>query len=297
MTDHSTVPRFIAWGELLWDLFPDGPRLGGAAANAAYHAACWGADARLVSRVGRDELGRSAKRELAARGVEVGAVQEDEDAPTGTVHVDLDQGEPRYRIAEGVAWDRIAWHDGLREVFAGASVVLFGTLAQRSALGFDAIEQALGHTPAGAVRLCDLNVREPYATRAVVDRALSLANVVKLNEAEVLVLGRLFAQPDVISWLLHERAVGLVALTRGSRGALLATAQQRIEHPGFPLSASDGDAVGAGDAFSATLGLARHEGRTLAECLERANRYAAHVASRRGGMPPPPAAPSARRVL
>lgn len=288
MSVDSTAPRFIAWGELLWDLFSDGPRLGGAAANAAYHAACLGAESRLVSRVGADALGQSALTELGQRGVDVRAVQVDADAPTGTVRVELDQGEPRYRIAEGVAWDRIAWHDGLCEVFAGASVVLFGTLAQRSALGFDAIEQALAHTPPGAIRLCDLNVRQPYATPSLIDRALSLANVVKLNEAEQEVLGTLFGQRDVIAWLLEERGIDLVALTRGSRGALLATSSTRIEQAGFPLGSSDGDAVGAGDAFSATLGLALHSGASLGECLERANRYAAYVASHRGGMPPAP---------
>jgi len=291
MSDSSGAPRFIAWGELLWDLFPDGPRLGGAAANAAYHAACLGAESQLVSRVGDDELGARALRELHSLGVAVGAIQVDPDAPTGTVRVELDQGEPRYQIAAGVAWDRIAWQDELAASFARANVVLFGTLAQRSPLGFDAVERALSHAPASAIRLCDLNVREPFATRAIVDRALGLASVLKLNEGELAVLGRLFEQSDVVSWLLGTRGIELVAVTRGARGALLATRAERVEHPGFALSSPNGDAVGAGDAFSATLGLELWRGSSLPQSLERANRYAAHVASQRGGMPPPPAAP------
>jgi sugar/nucleoside kinase (ribokinase family) len=142
------------------------------------------------------------------------------------------------------------------------------------------------------VRFCDLNVREPFATRKIVDRAVSLANVLKLNEHEVAVLGRLFDQRDIVSWLLAERGVGLLAVTRGARGALLATNNERVEHPGFPLSRSDGDAVGAGDAFSAALGLELWRKSSLARCLERANRYAAHVASQRGGMPPLPVRPA-----
>jgi fructokinase len=285
MQNHARSPRFIAWGELLWDLFPDGERLGGAAANAAYHAASLGADALLVSRVGRDELGARALGELAQRGVDVRAVQIDEHAPTGTVHVEFDAGEPRYRIATGVAWDRIAWQSELGEVFRTASVVCFGTLAQRSSLGFDAVERALAHAPITALRLCDLNIREPFATREIVDRALSLSSIVKLNEGEAATLARLFGARDAVSWLLRERGLELVAVTRGAHGASLTTRDERVGHPGFPLSSNAGDAVGAGDAFSAALALELCRKRPLATCLERANHYAAHVASHAGGMP------------
>ncbi|HEY4107162.1 MAG TPA: PfkB family carbohydrate kinase, partial [Polyangiaceae bacterium] len=194
MRTEPSELRFIAWGELLWDLFPDGPRLGGAAANAAYHAHCLGANALLVSRVGDDELGARARSELFARGVETRAIQIDDTAPTGTVNVEFGDGEPRYRIATGVAWDRIGYQPELGEVFAEADVICFGTLAQRSPLGFDAIERALSNAPKTALRLCDLNVREPFATRAIVDRALGLASIVKLNEGEVATLSRLFAR-------------------------------------------------------------------------------------------------------
>lgn len=289
MSQAGARPRFIAWGELLWDLFPDRARLGGAAANAAYHAACCGADSLLVSRVGQDELGARALAELRQQGVDVRAIQIDPEAPTGTVQVTLDRGEPRYKIATSVAWDRIEWQAELGASFQSASIVLFGTLAQRSPLGFDTLERALAELPPRALRVCDLNVREPFATRQIVDRALSLANIVKLNESEELVLSRLFAQSDIVSWLLAERGVSLVAVTRGARGALLATTTERVEHPGYALSSETGDAVGAGDAFSAALSLELWRGSPLLTSLERANRYAAHVASQPGGMPPPPA--------
>ncbi len=101
------MTRLVSWGELLWDLFPDGARLGGGAANVAYHASLLGARAALVSRVGDDALGRRALTELSSRGVDVSAVQIDADAPTGSVRVELAQGEPRFTLAQGAAWDRI----------------------------------------------------------------------------------------------------------------------------------------------------------------------------------------------
>ncbi|HEY4105045.1 MAG TPA: PfkB family carbohydrate kinase, partial [Polyangiaceae bacterium] len=119
----------------------------------------------------------------------------------------------------------------------------------------------------------------------IVDRALALANAVKLNENEAATLARLFGQKDVTAWLFEQRNVELVAITRGARGAMLSTERERVEHPGFPLSSSNGDPVGAGDAFSAALSLELCRKSPLSVCLERANRYAAHVASRAGGMP------------
>lgn len=282
---QGPAARFLAWGELLWDLFPDGARLGGAAANAAYHAHALGAEARLVSRVGKDELGERALRELSERGVDVSAVQIDEHAPTGTVHVELVDGEPRYRIATGVAWDHIAWRHELASAFDDADVICFGTLAQRSPLGFTTVERALGYAPKHALRLCDLNVREPFATPEIVDHALRLASIVKLNESELTTLQHIYAREDVVHFLLEERGIELVAITRGARGAVLQTRTERVEHPGFPLGSHNGDPVGAGDSFSAALGLELARKAPLATALERANRYAAYVASRAGGMP------------
>ena len=281
--------RFVAWGELLWDLFPDQIRLGGAAANAAYHAACLGAQATLVSRIGNDELGARAKNELGRLGVDTRWVQLDARAPTGTVDITLIEGEPHYEIAADVAWDRLAWTDALKKPFGRANVVSFGTLAQRGARGFEALQRALSCVQSDTIRFCDLNLREPFVTRSLVDQAISLASVVKLNEAEVLRLGQLFGQSDVVSWLMAVRGVKLVAVTRGSHGAMLATPRERFEHSGEPLSASGGDAVGAGDAFGAALSVSLAQGVPLADCLAKANRYAAHVASNTGGMPAPPA--------
>lgn len=278
-------PLVVAWGELLFDLFPDGPRLGGAAANVAFHAAALGARALLVSRVGDDALGRSATAELAASGVDVRFVSVDAERPTGTVRVELVEGEPRFTLGEQAAWDRIELVPELLPELAAADAFVFGTLAQRTPLGSEALARALGSLPAGCHRLADLNVRPPHVTERALSLALEQASVVKLNELEASRVSALLGE-DAVSGLL-ARGVALVALTRGSAGALLATNDERFEHAGFP-AAPGGDPVGAGDAFTAALalGLCRREG--LATCLARANRYASFVAGERGAMPRAP---------
>ena len=271
----------MCWGELLWDLFPDGPRLGGTAANLAYHAAQLGARALLVSRVGDDELGRRALHELEQAGVDVGQVQLDAERPTGTVNVSLEDGEPRFRIGERVAWERIELRDDLVPVLERAAAFCFGTLAQRTPLGCASLEQALTHVVGH--RVLDLNLRPPQVDAALLERAIERATVIKLNEAEHALVAELLGANPVGALL--GRGVELVALTRGARGAELFTRAGGASHPGFPLSSTEGDRVGAGDAFTAVLVTGLCRGTPLPALVVRANRYAAWVASCRGAMP------------
>lgn len=289
MTEPITL---VCWGELLWDLFPDGARLGGGAANVAYHLAQLGNRTLLVSRVGDDALGHRALRALDDAGVEPSLIQVDRERPTGTVSVELDDGEPRFSLAQQAAWDRIEYEPRAKAAIAGARALCYGTLAQRMPLALGALERALAEAPDPVLRICDLNVRLPHTTRAAVEAALGRADVVKLNRAEAGVLGELFGAGDPVRWLLEARGVELVALTLGADGAELVSRDERVSHPGF--AASGGDRVGAGDAFTAVLAHLLVRGRPLAEIVEQANRYAAFVASQPGATP---AVPDALRRL
>jgi len=278
-------PLVVCWGELLFDLFPDGPRLGGAAANTAYHLAQLGARSVLVSRVGDDDLGRDAVAFLERNGVDVSHVQRDDEHPTGTVRVEIVDGEPRYRIAEAAAWDEIRIDRELERTLQSADAICYGTLAQRTVLGTSTLRRALGATRPDAHRVCDLNLRPPHVTDAVLRGALERASVVKLNDTELEHVALLLGTRHVARALL-ARGLAMVALTHGARGAELFTAAGHFQADGVAVDTRQGDPVGAGDAFSAclTIGLCRE---TQPEALlEGANRYAAFVASERGGMPP-----------
>jgi fructokinase len=277
--------KLVCWGELLWDLFPDGPRLGGTAANVAYHAAQLGQPVALVSRVGNDELGARAKAELAAAGVDVECVQVDADRPTGTVEVQIRDGEPSYRIASVAAWDSIEWTEALAALVRSAGALCYGTLAQRTPLGSGTLSRALAAAP--QLCICDLNLRPPFADRSMIERSLAAATAVKLNEMEADALCKLFEIPDAEQWLLRQPNITLVARTNGARGATLVSRSERCEVGGEPVSG--GDAVGAGDAFTAVLAIESMRGSQLATIASRANRYAAYVASQPGAMPKVPA--------
>lgn len=278
-------PTVVAFGELLFDLFPDGPRLGGAAANVAFHAAALGARALLVSRVGNDELGRRALGRLRERGVDVRFVGTDLDRPTGTVHVDLIDGEPRFRIGDQCAWDRLEVTPELTAELGLADAFVFGTLAQRSPLGSGALRAALGALPPRCLRVADLNLRPPHVSEAVLTTALAHASVVKLNEPEATRVAAALGADDPVPALLG-RGVSVVVVTHGAAGAELHTRHSHERHPGF-AALPTGDAVGAGDAFTACLTVELCRATPLPKLLARANRYASFVASHRGAMPEP----------
>jgi len=286
VTPVSGAERVAAIGEVLWDVFPDGRRLGGAPANVACHLARLGRPVALVSRVGDDDLGRAAVAGLAERGVDTAAVQVDPERPTGVVRVELEGGEPRYAI-EPAAWDALACPPAVEALAGGAGLVCFGSLAQRDPLARSAIAQAVAATPPGAWRLLDLNLRPPHDEPERILAALELADAVKLNADELARVGGLLGG-DPLDRLLGERGLRLVAVTRGAAGALLATPDERVEAAGTP-AAPGGDAVGAGDAFCAVLAHHLLRRTPLARAGELANRYGAFVASRRGAVPDVPA--------
>lgn len=286
-------------GELLWDVFPDKRLLGGSGANVAYHAALLGADSHLISRVGDDALGRMACAELRRAGVHTSQVSIDPHRPTGTVDVTLENGEPRFRIGQHVAWDRVdPGEDGLR-LSREADAVCYGTLVQRTPLLRGRIRKLLGALrsfgssgPLGGKRsarpLCilDINLRPPYLDLETITEALRLADVVKLNDEEAEWVKTTFRARDPVDFLLHAFSVRLVAVTHGENGATLYGHQILASEPG--ISVKGGDPVGAGDSFVAALAVGLSEGRSLPSVLAETNRYAAWVASQHGAMPKGP---------
>ncbi|MEY2882053.1 MAG: hypothetical protein RLZZ15_4433 [Verrucomicrobiota bacterium] len=285
--------RVIGLGEILWDLLPEGRQLGGAPANFAYHARALGADAGIVSRVRRDALGRAILRRLIKSGLSIELVQFDPAAPTGTVTVALNPaGTPAYTIHENVAWDRLRATPRNRHALAQADAVAFGTLAQRTPAARAAIRELLGYTPPAALRIFDLNLRQKYFSREIVEESLGLANVLKLNDAELPVVAEMFAltggERAVVAALAARFRLRLVALTRGARGSLLFDGTRWSEATPRPITVVD--TVGAGDAFTAALAVGLLRGMKLGALHRAANAVARHVCGCAGATPPLPAA-------
>lgn len=284
---QSTV---IGLGELLWDIFPDARRPGGAPANVAFQACQLGCRGVVCSRVGDDELGREIRDFLRGQGLETSSIQIDRDHPTGTVTVDTSVADhPEYVIHEDVAWDHLAWDGPTRELMEQADAVCFGTLAQRSPVSRETILRCLLATSETCRIVYDVNLRQTWYDRIAIERSLQSADVVKLNHHETDVLAKLLdigpTDPRRFANALQTRfEVPLTCITRGENGCLLIRNDEVVDIPGVRIDVSD--AVGAGDAFTAALIFALLQDWPLPVTGAFANRVGALVASRPGAMPP-----------
>ena len=288
----------LGLGELLWDILPEGLRLGGAPANFTVMAGRLGSHAVLLSRIGRDDLGRLAVERLDPLPVDAGFVETDPTHETGrvTVHFQGGQpGQPIYTIHQPAAWDFLELSDEWVRLAERADAICFGSLAQRSLESRQTIQTLAAQTSSSCIRVFDVNLRAPFYSGEVIQESLELATVMKMNDAEVpLVLGLLGLPADDgpgtdplrmgAERLLEEfPTLEMVAVTRGGHGSLLVTREQWHEHPGIEVKVTD--TIGAGDAFTAALTHYLLRGADLPTLNEAGNRWGGWVASQSGAMP------------
>lgn len=288
----TTQRKVIGIGEVLWDMLPSGPRLGGAPANFAYHVGQLGMPAAVVSRVGRDSLGRQATEQLRERGIEVMAGQCD--LPTGTVDVQLDDaGVPAYSIATPAAWDCIEWTPELKEAASHARAICWGTLAQRGHSAA-AIRNAATCAPPDCLKVFDANLRAPHYSMAAIAESLQVCNVLKLNDDELALLARNGLahtggnETEACRGILQSNSgLRMVVLTCGSRCSHVVTSGGEVSTVPTP-HVNVADTVGAGDSFTAAMCAALLSGMPAAEAHRLAVDVSAFVCTCHGAMPPMP---------
>ncbi|NLG16455.1 MAG: carbohydrate kinase [Fibrobacter sp.] len=276
-------------GEILWDLFPSGKRLGGAPANFCYHARMLGAEAFVVSRAGFDDAGEEIISELNSLGLSSDYVSLDKKHPTGSVSVSVDQnGIPDYKIKECVAWDHIVFDRKEYDLAKAVDAVSFGTLAQRCSTARLSIVKFLENSRKDALRIFDINLRMNYYSSELIERSLQLCNVLKINDNELDTLASFFSlsgsYEEMLSGLVKRYNLRIAALTRGGNGSILCTPEEISVHPGFPVTVCD--TVGAGDAFTAALAIGLLKEESLSSINESANRIASYVCRFPGATPP-----------
>lgn len=283
----------VGLGEVLWDVFPDEARFGGAPANFACHAAALGARAAMVSAVGpeNDPLAGRALTTLTQHGVDVSAVTRNPHE-TGRVMVEVDsQGHASYRFVEHPAWDFIDWSEPAAAMAQDASAVCFGTLAQRHEHSRATIERFLSVIPRHAWRIFDVNLRGEFWNDERIVRSLHLANALKLNSDELPIVARacgLAARGrEALTAIREQFDLRLVAFTDGSHGATLVTADA-VDHCQAPRVAVR-DTVGAGDSYTAAMTLGMINNWPLAQVNQRAVEVAAYVCTQSGATPKLPA--------
>ena len=283
------MQKVICFGEVLWDLLPMGKLAGGAPMNVAFHLNQLGVEAKMISRIGNDELGKELLDFFQQKNISTELIQKDESQPTGIVKVMLDEkGSPSYEIVQPVAWDFIADQNQLNKETAESdiTVFVFGSLAARSTVSRKTLFQLLEKAQ---LKILDVNLRAPFYNKELLDTLLQKADIVKMNDEELELIGNWFC-PNQQS--AREKMMGLkekfqlrkIIVTRGANGAvLLGGANQWCEHSGFSVSVKD--TIGSGDAFLAAFISQLLTFNKMEKCLEYACAMGAFVATRQGGTP------------
>ena len=277
----------VGLGEALWDILPEGAKLGGAPANFAYHASQFGREAMAVSALGNDALGDQTVKEFDEKGLKY--IMPRVAFPTGTVGVELDaEGVPTYDIKTNVAWDNIPFTPEIEEVAKNCSAVCFGTLAQRSEKSRETIMKFLDATPDDCLKIYDINLRATFYTKEIIQDSLKRCNILKINDEELITIGRLFGYPglDIENkcWLiLGKYNLDMLVLTCGTNGSYVFApgVNSFQETPKVEVA----DTVGAGDSFTGAFTAAILSGKTVNEAHEIAVQVSAYVCTQKGAMP------------
>lgn len=282
-------PIVVGMGEALWDVLPDGKKIGGAPANFAFHAGQAGMDSRVVSAVGKDALGEEALSTLEGKGLNIEAVAR-VDFPTGVVNVSLgEQGIPQYDICEGVAWDNIPFTPALANLASQAQAVCWGSLAQRNEVSRKTIFSFLDAMPSDEERLkvFDINLRQQFYTLEIIEASCRRANVLKINDEELVLVSEMLrlgaGSPEVLCRSLMERyGLSILVLTCGANGSYVFTPVETSYRVTPKVQVAD--TVGAGDSFTATLVGELLRKTPVGVAHEHAVEVAAYVCTQQGAM-------------
>ena len=283
----------IGLGEALWDVLPEGKKLGGAPANFAYHAGQFlgQANTMAISALGEDKLAEETIAALEEHGLQYTMPRVP--YPTGTVQVQLDeQGIPTYDIRENVAWDNIPFTPEIEEIARNCRAVCFGSLAQRNVVSRENIHRFLDATPEDCVKIFDINLRQNFYSKEVIQESMRRCNILKINDEELVIIGRMFGYPglDIENkcWLiLGKYDLDMLVLTCGTNGSYVFTPGQMSfqETPKVEVA----DTVGAGDSFTGSFCAAILNGKPVAEAHQLAVKVSAFVCTQNGAMPIIPA--------
>lgn len=277
----------VGIGEALWDVLPEGKKIGGAPANFAYHVSQFGLESRVVSAVGEDKLGMEILENFREK--KLNCMIETVPYPTGTVQVSLDaEGVPCYDIKEGVAWDNIPYTSALEGLAKQTKAICFGSLAQRSVVSRETINRFLDAMPdEDTLKIFDINLRQGFYTKEILCNSFRKCNILKINDEELVTVSRMFGYPGIDlqdkCWiLLAKYNLKMLILTCGVNGSYVFTPGEVsfVETPKVEVA----DTVGAGDSFTAAFVSSILMGKTVREAHLRAVKTSAFVCTQNGAM-------------
>lgn len=279
----------VGMGEALWDVLPEGKKIGGAPANFAYHVSQFGLPSCVVSAVGDDALGKEITENFTSKGLN--QLIAEVPYPTGTVQVEIDPaGVPQYEIKENVAWDNIPYTARLEQLAERTKAVCFGSLAQRNVVSRNTINRFFDAMPrtADSLVVFDVNLRQGFYNKEIICNSMERCNILKINDEELVTVSRMFGYPGIDlqdkCWiLLGKYNLKMLILTCGINGSYVFTPGNVSFQPTPKVEVAD--TVGAGDSFTAAFIASILKGKSVQEAHSLAVQTSAYVCTKKGAMP------------
>ena len=279
----------VGMGEALWDVLPEGKKIGGAPANFAYHVSQFGLPSCVVSAIGDDALGKEIIENFTSKGLD--QLIAEVPYPTGTVQVEIDQtGIPLYDIKENVAWDNIPYTEHLDALAKRTKAVCFGSLAQRNVVSRETINHFLDTMPKDddSLIVFDVNLRQGFYNKEILCKSMQNCNILKINDEELITVSRMFGYPSIDlqdkCWiLLGKYNLKMLILTCGINGSYVFTPGNVSFQPTPKVEVTD--TVGAGDSFTAAFIASILKGKSVTEAHTIAVKTSAFVCTQKGAMP------------
>ena len=279
----------VGMGEALWDVLPEGKKIGGAPANFAYHVSQFGFPSCVVSAIGDDALGKEIIENFTSKGLD--QLIAEVPYPTGTVQVEIDQtGIPLYDIKENVAWDNIPYTEHLDALEKRTKAVCFGSLAQRNVVSRETINHFLDTMPKDddSLIVFDVNLRQGFYNKEILCKSMQNCNILKINDEELITVSRMFGYPGIDlqdkCWiLLGKYNLKMLILTCGINGSYVFTPGNVSFQPTPKVEVAD--TVGAGDSFTAAFIASILKGKSVTEAHTIAVKTSAYVCTQKGAMP------------
>lgn len=279
----------VGMGEALWDVLPEGKKIGGAPANFAYHVSQFGLPSCVVSAIGDDALGKEIIENFTSKGLD--QLIAEVPYPTGTVQVEIDQtGIPLYDIKENVAWDNIPYTEHLDAHAKRTKAVCFGSLAQRNVVSRETINHFLDTMPKDddSLIVFDVNLRQGFYNKEILCKSMQNCNILKINDEELITVSRMFGYPGIDlqdkCWiLLGKYNLKMLILTCGINGSYVFTPGNVSFQPTPKVEVAD--TVGAGDSFTAAFIASILKGKSVTEAHTIAVKTSAFVCTQKGAMP------------
>lgn len=279
----------VGMGEALWDVLPEGKKIGGAPANFAYHVSQFGLPSCVVSAIGNDALGKEIIENFTSKGLD--QLIAEVPYPTGTVQVEIDQtGIPLYDIKENVAWDNIPYTEHLDALAKRTKAVCFGSLAQRNVVSRNTINHFLDTMPKDddSLIVFDVNLRQGFYNKEILCKSMQKCNILKINDEELITVSRMFGYPGIDlqdkCWiLLGKYNLKMLILTCGINGSYVFTPGNVSFQPTPKVEVAD--TVGAGDSFTAAFIASILKGKSVTEAHTIAVKASAYVCTQKGAMP------------